>query len=66
MKQCCQQEAVRSLGKHRDVAICDGCGWLLLAYAEVEDYERTLEELADWPHATGAVLDLLVIAKQRS
>ena len=46
MKTCCEREARKSLKRHRDVATCDACGTLLLAYQNDSDYEHTLEELA--------------------
>lgn len=45
MKPCCLEEARRSLRRHRDVATCDGCGRLLLAYGNDLDYRRTVDEL---------------------
>lgn len=67
LKDCCQREAVASLEKHKDIAICDGCGYLLLAYGDKDTYNLTLEELA----SKGATFDkgvqgpLWVVAKQR-
>lgn len=45
MKRCCLEEATESLRKHRDVATCDRCGRLLLAYGNSRDFEATVEEL---------------------
>ena len=45
MKVCCLAEARRSLRKHRDVAVCDECGRLLLAYANDRDFESAVSEL---------------------
>jgi hypothetical protein len=45
MKSCCLEEAKKSLKKHRDVATCDECGRLLLAYANDRDFEATVDEL---------------------
>ncbi|HSF18493.1 MAG TPA: hypothetical protein VLK65_23395 [Vicinamibacteria bacterium] len=45
MKTCCLEEAARSLKRHRDVATCDSCGALLLAYGNERDFEATLAEL---------------------
>lgn len=45
MKPCCRDEARRNLEAHRDVARCDGCGRLLLAYGNEKDFESTREEL---------------------
>lgn len=46
MRACCAKEAERSLEKHRDVATCDECGSLLIAYGNDRDYENTIEELS--------------------
>ena len=68
MKTCCRSEAERTLKRHRDVATCDGCGALLLAYDNDKDYESTLEELRK--HAiepdTGAQGKLKVVVKPKS
>lgn len=45
MKDCCLREARKSLKRHRDVATCDRCGALLLAYGNARDFDATLEEL---------------------
>lgn len=45
MKDCCLEECTRSLRRHRDVATCDECGALLLAYGNDTDFNRTVEEL---------------------
>ena len=45
MKDCCLEECTRSLRRHRDVATCDDCGALLLAYGNDTDFNRTVEEL---------------------
>ncbi|HXV63873.1 MAG TPA: hypothetical protein VEK15_24445, partial [Vicinamibacteria bacterium] len=45
MKNCCLDESSRSLKRHRDVATCDSCGALLLAYGRERDFEATLAEL---------------------
>ncbi len=45
MKDCCREEANKSLRRHRDVATCDDCGALLLAYGNDTDFQRTVEEL---------------------
>ena len=45
MKSCCLDEAKTSLGRHRDVATCDACGRLLLAYGNLRDFEATVDEL---------------------
>lgn len=64
---CCQQEADKILRRHRAVAVCDGCGRLLLAYGNEVDYERTLEELTDLEvdFTTGEANKLRIVAKER-
>jgi hypothetical protein len=45
MKPCCLESAKRYLKKHGDVAACDACGNLLLAYGKeghFEDAKRAL------------------------
>jgi hypothetical protein len=67
VKPCCIEEAGRSLKRHRDVATCDGCGRLLLAYDDDRDFESAVEELTRHEVAfeTGASGKLNVIAKAR-
>lgn len=64
---CCQREADANLKRHRAVAVCDGCGRLLLAYGNREDYERTIEELRnhETAFAVGESGDLRIVAKDR-
>jgi hypothetical protein len=70
LKSCCLAEARKSLKRPRDVATCDECGSLLLAYGNTRDFESTIEELtrhgvpfeSEPPPAAGG---LAVIAKQR-
>jgi len=45
VKSCCLAEAKKSLKRPRDVATCDECGSLLLAYGSARDFESTIEEL---------------------
>jgi hypothetical protein len=45
VKACCLAEARKSLKRPRDVATCDECGSLLLAYGSARDFESTIEEL---------------------
>ena len=67
MKTCCEQEARNSLARHGDVATCDACGALLLAYQNARDYAHTLEELAKHGVAaeTATHGTISVIAKPR-
>ena len=70
LKSCCLAEARKSLKRPRDVATCDECGSLLLAYGNQRDFESTLEELtrhgvafeAEPAAASGG---LAIVAKQR-
>ncbi len=45
VKACCLDEARKSLKRPRDVATCDECGSLLLAYGNPRDFESAIEEL---------------------
>jgi hypothetical protein len=45
VKSCCLAEARKSLKRPRDVATCDECGSLLLAYGNERDFQNTIEEL---------------------
>ena len=67
LADCCQKEADKSLARHRAVAVCDGCGSLLLAYDNDLDYQRTVEELDDNEIAfrVGTRGKLFVISKER-
>lgn len=64
---CCRQEAGRSLRKARDVAVCDGCGRLLLGWSDPEEQRRTRVELSAHgvAFAEGKVGDLYVTSKAR-
>jgi hypothetical protein len=68
MKSCCLAEARRSLRKHRDVAVCDDCGRLLLAYANERDFESTLSELTRHGIAFETAIEgpLQIVAKPRT
>lgn len=65
---CCRAEAERSLERARDVAVCDGCGRLLLAWTEAEEQAKTREELRRHGVAfsEGKLGRLFVTAKERS
>lgn len=67
MKDCCREECTKSLRRHRDVATCDDCGALLLAYGNDTDFERTIEELdkhgVDYETATLGTLKVVAKAK---
>lgn len=45
MKPCCEKEIKRSIKKHRDVAVCDGCQNLILAYGNDTDFQKTVQGL---------------------
>ena len=64
---CCSTEAGKSLAKHRDVATCDDCGRLLLAYGDETTYQLTVDELESRGvgYDTGRQEDLWVVAKER-
>lgn len=47
LASCCRAAAQRYLRKHRDVATCDACGRLLLAYGNERDYDETCRALAE-------------------
>jgi hypothetical protein len=68
VKACCRKEADRSLARHRDVATCDECGSLLLAYGNDRDYENTLEELSRRGVVceTAVLGSLKIVAKPRT
>ena len=65
---CCLESARRDLRRHRDVATCDRCRRLLLAYGNDRDYDETQRALtaqrATW--ATSRVGTLRVISKTRA
>jgi hypothetical protein len=68
LKACCVEEARRSLARHRDVATCDRCAQLLLAYGNDRDFRSTLDELLRHGIAfeTDVVGKLHVVAKPRT
>ena len=65
MKSCCREEARRSVKRHRDVATCDGCGALILAYDNDKDFDGTLAELSqhDIEPETGELGELKLVVK---
>jgi hypothetical protein len=70
LKDCCAAEARKSLKRPREVATCDACGSLLLAYGSARDFESAIDELTrhevpfESSPAAGAG-GLAVIAKRR-
>lgn len=67
LQDCCAREAAASLGRHRDVATCDGCGRLLLAYGDEQTYGLMVAELQKKgvAHQTGRQGSLWIVAKDR-
>ena len=65
MNDCCLKEAKLHLDKHRDVARCDDCGALLLAYGNDRDFRSMVHELEDrgLDYETERVGKLFVVAK---
>ena len=67
MKSCRLDSAKRDLKRNRDVATCDGCGFLLMAYTQPRDYEEALKSLKVWggEFSKAVVGSLQVLAKAR-
>jgi len=67
MNPCCLRSVKRYLKKHRDVAICDGCGHLLMAYGNDRDFEETKKALRGqgMPFEAEIYEKLRVISKPR-
>ena len=65
MNDCCLKEAKLHLDKHRDVATCDDCGALLLAYGNDRDFRSTVAELEECglDYETDCVGKLHIVAK---
>ena len=65
---CCRTTAEQYLRRHRDVATCDGCGRLLLAYGNTQDFDETSRALVEQgiPFATERRGALRIIAKPRT
>jgi len=65
LRECCKREAKLHLKKHRDVATCDDCGALVLAYGNVTDFRNTLAELEQHrlPYDMDQIGPLYLIAK---
>ena len=45
-RNCCEAEAKKNIRRHRDVAVCDACGRLLLGYDNEAEWKKTQDELA--------------------
>lgn len=67
MKSCCLTEARRHLKKHGQVARCDECGSLLMAYRHERHYKSVLAELErrGIPYQLGRLDTLYVVARSR-
>jgi hypothetical protein len=68
LQDCCRSEARRHLKKHRDVATCDRCKSLLLAYGNPTDFDRARAELekGEIAHETEKAGSLYLVAKRRA
>lgn len=68
LPDCCATEAARSLKRGRDVAVCDRCGRLLLAWEDPEEQAKTRIELLrnGVEFAEGRAGRLWVTAKARA
>jgi hypothetical protein len=68
MKPCCIESAKRYLKKNRDVATCDRCRFLLMAYTHQGDVEETVKNLKSWggEFCTIQLANLYVVVKARS
>lgn len=68
MKDCCLREAQRHLKKHGQVARCDACGALVLAYEKETHYRSAVAELEKRGIAfeTAQLGSLFVIAKPQA
>lgn len=68
LSACCAEAAGRYLRRHRDVATCDRCGMLLLAYGNERDFDETRLALTEQAvrFATTRRGDLRIIAKPRA
>ena len=67
LKDCCSREAGRTLRSNHDVATCDGCNRLLIAYSDETTFQLTVDELdaKDVGYDAGTHGALWVVAKER-
>jgi hypothetical protein len=67
MKDCCLNEAKQHLKRHGQVARCDACGALVMAYDRETHYRAAIRELEQRciPFETGQLGKLFLIAKSR-
>lgn len=65
MKACCLNEAKQHLKRHGQVARCDGCGALVMAYDRETHYRAAIRELETRriPFETARLGELFLIAK---
>ena len=65
LNECCQMEAALNLRRHHDVATCDICGSLLLAYTDEETFKLTVDEMESKgaTFATARIESLFVVSK---
>lgn len=68
MKTCCQAEARKNVRKHRDVAVCDKCGRLVLGYGNEPEWKKTQDELGKnkVPFEAEKLGSLWIVAKERA
>ncbi len=68
MKPCCEKEIKRSIKKHRDVATCDQCKSLILAYGDETDFQKMVIQLekSKTPFETGVSGKLKIVIKMNS
>ena len=66
-KECCAKEAGHTVRKHRDIATCDGCGRLLLGYADETTFQLTVDELdaKGVGYDSGRHSELWIVSKKR-
>lgn len=67
MKPCCQTTAQKQLKKTREVAICDGCGHLIMTYDNDRDYDEAKKALTQQgtPFEDGSLGPLRLLSKPR-
>ena len=67
LNECCKKEAQTSLRQNHDIATCDACGNLLLAYTNKDTFDLTVKEMEsqDATFATDQLESLYVVAKAR-
>ena len=68
MRPCCEAEAKKHVRRHRDVAVCDSCGRLVLGYGNEAEWEKTRAELKKSAVAfeSAKVGAVWVVAKDRA